>query len=353
MRKVLFILSIALIALWGCSQAPQKGGETATKPATADQFQGLADMAKSTFGVLPAVAENPNNPITPEKVLLGQTLYFDKRLSKKENIACNSCHELNAYGVDNSPTSPGDDGVFGDRNSPTTLNAAFHFAQFWDGRAKDVEEQAGGPILNPIEMGMPDREFVITKISKIDGYKKMFEAAYPGEKNLFTYENVQKSIAAFERKLVTPSKLDAYINGDDKALTDQEKKGLQTFMGAGCTACHSGVVLGGTMFQKFGLMSNYWDLTRSKKVDDGRFKVTKNDADKYIFKVPSLRNIEKTSPYFHDGSVASLDEAVKIIAKTQLNKDLSGQEINEIITFLKTLTGTVPPELAEMPEMPK
>jgi cytochrome c peroxidase len=350
MKRVFLFLPVLAIIIWGCSQSPQKGTDKAS--ADAAKFAGLLDRAKSTFNPLPVTADNPDNPITPEKVLLGQTLYFENRMSKEGNISCNSCHNLDTYGVDNQPTSPGDGGIRGDRNSPTVLNAAFHFTQFWDGRAKDVEEQAGGPILNPIEMSMPDQEFVIKRLGEIKGYQELFAKAFPGEKQPINYGNIQKSIAVFERELITPSRFDEYLSGNDNALTDQEKQGLQTFMDVGCTACHAGTVLGGTMYQKFGLAGNYWDFTKSRKVDNGRFLVTKNEADKFLFKVPSLRNIEKTHPFFHDGSIADLNEAVKIIAKLQLNKDLTDQEVQDIVTFLKTLTGTVPAELAKAPEMP-
>lgn len=342
--KIITPLILLAIGLWACNQAPQK--------QTADQFPGLLEKAKATFSPLADVVENPENPITKEKILLGQTLYFDKRLSKDETMSCNTCHNLETFGVDNEPTSGGVGGQKGDRNSPTVLNAAFHFTQFWDGRAKDVEEQAGGPILNPIEMAMPDQEAVINRLASIKGYQELFAAAFPGEEQPVNYRNLEKAIGAFERKLITPSRFDEYLMGYEAALTSEEKKGLQTFMDVGCTACHSGPVLGGQMYQKFGLAGTYWDFTKSAKVDNGRFLVTNNESDKFLFKVPSLRNIEKTHPFFHDGSVTDLGEAVKIIAKLQLNKDLTDQEVQEIVTFLKTLTGTVPAELAKPPEMP-
>ena len=345
---VLTVLALAILA--ACAPKSQK---EQTKTDTAAAFdQQLYESAKSIFGALPKLAENPDNPITPEKVALGQALYFDTRLSNKENISCNSCHNLNTYGVDNLPTSPGDEGEFGGRNSPTVLNAAFHFAQFWDGRAKDVEEQAGGPILNPIEMAMPDQKVVIERLSKVDGYKKMFAAAFPGVNMPINYENIQKAIAAFERELITPSRFDDYINGKQDALTAQELSGMKKFMDMGCTACHNGTIFGGNMYQKFGLMGNYWDFTHSAKVDDGRFLVTKNEADKFLFKVPGLRNIEKTHPYFHDGSVKDLGEAVKIMAKTQLSQELSEEDVQDILSFFKSLTGTLPPELTVAPQMP-
>jgi len=348
MKKLTYLLVILALAIVSCNQPTQQSADK----ASAEKFTGLLDQAKSTFNPLPPSSDNPENPITAEKVKLGQILYFDKRLSKDESVSCNSCHDLNTYGVDNQPTSAGVGGQTGDRNSPTVLNAAFHFTQFWDGRAKDVEEQAGGPILNPIEMAMPDQEAVINRLKGIKGYQELFAAAFPGQEQPITYENLSKAIAVFERKLITPSRFDQYLTGYDEALTAEEKKGLQTFMDVGCTACHSGTVLGGTMFQKFGLAGNYWDFTKSARVDNGRFLVTKNEDDKMLFKVPSLRNIEKTHPFFHDGSVDNLEEAVRIIAKLQLDKDLTDQEVAEIVAFLKTLTGTVPADLAIAPPMP-
>lgn len=343
MKKISFILFLVAVGLWACNQAPQK---------PSDPYAGLLEKAKILFSPLSQVVDNPENPVTPEKITLGKALYFDTRLSKEGHISCNSCHNLATYGVDNEPTSPGDGGERGGRNSPTVLNAAYHFTQFWDGRAKDVEEQAGGPIMNPIEMSMPDQEFVIKRLQGIKGYQDLFKKAFPDEQQPITYGNIQKSIAAFERKLITPSRFDEYLEGNENALNAEEKKGLQTFMDVGCTACHSGKVLGGQMYQKFGLAGNYWDFTHSSKVDNGRFLVTNNESDKFLFKVPSLRNIEKTHPFFHDGSVTDLSEAVKIIAKLQLSKDLTDQEVSEIVTFLKTLTGTVPADLARAPEMP-
>ena len=293
---------------------------------------------------LPQVAENKDNPITPEKVALGKTLYYDKRLSKDENISCNSCHDLKAFGVDNLATSPGDEGETGDRNSPTVLNAALHFVQFWDGRSKDVEEQAGGPILNPVEMAIPNEEFLIDRLSGIEEYQKLYAEAFPGEDNPLTYQNTQKAIAAFERTLLTPSSFDEYLNGKITALNDQQRKGLAVFMDQGCITCHMGVLLGGNMFHKFGIYDDYWKYTKSETVDEGLAVVSGDSTQKFMFKVPSLRNVEKTFPYYHDGSVKDLNEAIRIMAVTQLNKDLTDEQIADIGAFLNSLTGKVPDE---------
>ena len=337
MKKIfIFILGLSLFV--SC-----KEGTKETRKEESKETVSILSQAQKHFAVLPEVAENPKNPVTPEKVALGKSLYFDKILSKNRTESCNTCHNLNTYGVDNLPVSPGDKkGTFGNRNSPTTLNAAFHIAQFWDGREPDVEAQAGGPVLNPVEMGMSSEKEVVDRLSKVDKYREMFAKAFPKDKNPISYDNMKKAIGAFERKLVTPSRFDKFLAGDENALNDAEKAGLKVFIDKGCVTCHSGVVVGGNSFQKFGIFANYWDLTKSKKIDNGRFDVTKNEADKYVFKVPSLRNITKTYPYFHDGSVQDLKDAVKIMGKAELNVNLSDEEVASIITFLESLTGEVP-----------
>jgi cytochrome c peroxidase len=312
-----------------------------------DAYPELQNQSLKFFGALPKVAENPENPVTDEKVALGKKLYFDNILSKDNKQSCNTCHNVDTYGVDNNSFSVGNDGGLGGRNSPSTFNAALHIAQFWDGREPDVEAQAGGPVLNPVEMAMPNEKAVVDRLKKVDEYQTLFASAFPDDKNPITFDNLKKAIGAYERKLITPSKFDDYLAGDVSALSDDEKEGLNTFINVGCTSCHNGAILGGTMFQKFGTFGDYWELTKSEKIDNGKFDVSRNEADKYVFKVPSLRNVEKTYPYFHDGSVANLGEAVKIMAKLQLNKDLTDKEVNSIVTFLKTLTADIPVELKQ------
>lgn len=263
---------------------------------------------------------------------LGKKLYLDPRLSVNDRIACNSCHQLDNFGVDSQPTSPGHEGKRGGRNSPTTMNAALHIAQFWDGRAKDVEEQALGPILNPIEMGMPSEAAVVDKLKKIDEYKSMFAEAFKDEKDPFQYKNVGKAIGAFERTLLTPSRFDDFLKGDEKALNDTEKRGLQKFVQMGCATCHNGVAIGGNSYRKIGLVEPY------ETADVGRFAVTGIETDKKVFKVPSLRNITKTGPYFHDGSVATLDEAIREMAEHQLGQQVGAGFVNDVKAFLGSLT---------------
>lgn len=270
------------------------------------------------------------------KVDLGKKLYLDPVLSTNQDISCNSCHKLDGYGVDSKSVSDGTNNQKGDRNSPTSFNAFLHISQFWDGRAKDVEEQALGPILNPVEMAMASDAHVIDRLKKNPEYVMMFSSAFKGEKDPINYPNLGKAIGAFERTLLTPSRFDKYLEGDDGALSEIEKKGMVTFVQTGCTTCHNGVAVGGGMYQKLGLVVAY------PTSDVGRFKVTNVESDRSVFKVPSLRNIEKTSPYFHDGSIKTLPEAVKLMGKHQLGRDLSDANISSIVSFLNSLTGDIP-----------
>jgi len=321
------------------------------RPTAQDQLTLKADsvmvLAKNVFQPLPAEAINPDNPLNAEKVALGKALYFEKQLSMNNTQSCNTCHNLNTFGVDNKPTSPGDNGEPGVRNSPTTLNSALHFVQFWDGRMKDVEEQAGGPVMNPAEMNMPTEDEVMARLSKDGRYKTEFVAAFPKDKDPMTFENMRKAIGAFERTLLTPSRFDKFLQGDNQALTEQELKGLGTFMNTGCTACHVGALVGGSMFQKYPLFGTHLELTGSTVDDPGRMQATMNEADKYMFKVPSLRNIAETWPYLHDGSVKELDKTVKLMAKAELNRELTDDQTNDIVVFLKALTGEVPASAKE------
>lgn len=344
--KHILIYALFLLSFLSCKN--DKKTKEYEPVTTVNKYAELDKQARQLFGTLDTVADNPNNPITEEKIALGKALYFDKRLSKDNTQSCNTCHNLSTYGVDNKPLSPGNNGGLGTRNSPTTLNAALHMAQFWDGREPDVEAQAGGPITNPVEMEMHDEKAVVRKLSKIEDYQQLFAKAFSKDKKPITYANLKKSIGVFERTLITPSRFDKYIAGDDNALSNPQKKGLQTFINSGCVTCHSGKLLGGQMYQKFGLFGNYWEHTGSKTVDEGRYDVTKSEVDKYMFKVPSLRNVEKTYPYFHDGSVEKLGDAVKIMAKLQSNKDLTESEIVQIVVFLNALTGEVPHDLQEL-----
>ena len=308
---------------------------TEISPLSAEDEQALKEQATSLFG---SVSSLPADKSSAEMIALGKALYFDTRLSKDQTISCASCHKLDAYGVDNLPFSPGDTKELGGRNSPSSYYSSLHTMQFWDGRAKDVEEQAGGPILNPVEHNVPNKAFLEKRLREVAEYKTMFAKAFPNSAQPITFDNVTKAIGAFERQLNPPSRFDKWLDGDKNAMTVDEKLGLKAFIETGCITCHSGVAFGGGMFQRFGLMGDYWEHTKSKNIDFGRFDVTKKEDDKYYFKVPSLRNVAMTYPYFHDGSVEDLHDAVRIMAKLQNGKDLGDGQISEIVTFLQALT---------------
>ncbi len=346
-----------LLAISGCKKdeapappphkaEPVKEAVKAPPPPAGDAT--LA-KAKGLFKPLPARFESPKNPITPEKVTLGRQLYFEKRLSKNHDVSCNSCHDLATFGVDNKPTSEGHRKQLGERNSPTVYNAGGHFVQFWDGRAADVEEQAKGPVLNPVEMAMKDEASVVAVLKSIPGYEPLFKAAFPGDADAITYDNMAKAIGAFERTLVTPSRFDKYLGGDEAALSAEEKQGIEDFLAAGCTACHMGEHLGAAMYQKWGLVKPVPDLK-----DVGRSAISKNEGEKFFFKVPTLRNVEKTAPYLHDGSEPSLEGAIAKMGEFQLGRTLTEAQVASIALFMKALTGELPPaeHLAEPPALP-
>jgi cytochrome c peroxidase len=335
------VISVALLA--ACSSQPAPAPAASAPPAPAVDKAQLA-----MFAPLPTSMPAASGAASADLVMLGRMLYYEPRLSKSQTISCNSCHDLATYGVDNQPTSDGHKGQKGDRNSPTVLNAAAHFTQFWDGRAADVEAQAKGPVLNPVEMAMPSEARVIAVLKSMPEYVELFKKAFPNDKQPVTYDNMAKAIGAFERNLMTPARWDALLSGDQSALTPEELVGLKTFLDTGCQACHNGALLGGTSYQKLGAAKSFPGLS-----DPGRFKVTKAEADRGSFKVPSLRNIEKTGPYFHDGKEASLDKAVRDMAEYQLGKELTDAQTQQIITFLKVLTGKIDPEYIKKPELPK
>lgn len=285
-----------------------------------------------------SISSLPKQEFPEEKIELGEKLFMDPRLSKDGNISCNSCHNLNTYGVDNLPLSPGDTDEFGARNSPTVFYAHLHGMQFWDGRAKDVEEQAGGPILNPVEHNIPSEEFLEERIRGIEEYQKMFAKVYPDSAQPITFETITKAIGAFERQLTPLSRFDKWLDGDNEALNTQEKKGLTAFIDNQCITCHNGPAFGGNMLQKFGVNGDYWELTKSEIIDHGLFDLTQEERDRYKFKTPGLRNVEMTYPYFHDGSVEKLEDAVRIMGQLQINEELTDQEVKDITAFLKSLT---------------
>ncbi|CAA0142452.1 Cytochrome c peroxidase precursor [Tenacibaculum maritimum] len=339
------LLLIFTFSLFNCSKEAAVVKEVVVEEPdeSDDEYEGLIREAKKYFdNPLPANAEIDANKLTNEKVALGKKLFLDVRLSKNNTISCASCHDLNKFGTDNLATSLGVAGRKGTRNSPTVFNAALHFTQFWDGRVGTVEEQAGMPILNHIEMAMDDEQSVVEKIQGIVEYKTFFKNAFPEEIEPVNFENITSAIAAFERTLLSPSRFDEFLKGDAKALTGKEKKGMFLFMTNRCVSCHDGPLVGGNKFRSFGSEENpYWVKTGSKNIDNGRYELTGEAVDRYVFKVPSLRNVTKTFPYFHDGSVADIEEAIRIMGEVQLNIDLEDDDIQAIKAFLNSLTGEV------------
>ena len=315
--------------------------------------QELLKRAQGIFKPLPSAEEMQKlRPFTEEQVKLGHQLWYEPRLSKGNTVSCNSCHNLATAGVDNLPTSQGHKGQFGGRNSPTALNAALLGMQFWDGRAADVEEQAGGPLVNPVEMANDSQEAAAAKIAKIPEYQELFKTAFP-EDGAVSFKNITTALGAFERTLLTPTRWDEYLKGNVSALSEQERKGVRAFMDNGCIACHSSVNLGGNSFQKFGLVKGpYWKFIEDPKRDKGRADVTKKTEDEFFFRVPGLRNVAKTYPYFHNGSVWELDKAVNIMGMAQLGKELSKEDTDNIVAFLNTLSGSVSEWARTMPELP-
>jgi cytochrome c peroxidase len=365
--RELVLCCTAVVAVWGCakgaadsSPSPASTGtpENAAAPAAAaansaptmanvDQSKGFNPRLLRRFTPVRKRIESEAHPASEAQIALGRQLYYDKRISANQNLACESCHRLEAYGVDGEATSEGGAGARGSRNSPTVYHSAGYFAQFWDGRAADVEEQAKGPILNPIEMGMPSAEAVESRLKGIPGYAAEFAKAFPDDKKPLNYDNVGRAIGAFERGLTTHSRWDDYLEGNNAALTADEVEGLKVFTNVGCMVCHTGEFLGGNSYQRVGAVEPW-----PNQADQGRAAVTKSAADRMMFKVPTLRNVEKTAPYFHDGSAKTLDEAVRMMGKHQLGLDLADTEVASIVKWLDSLTGQLPTAYIAPPELP-
>ncbi len=312
-------------------------------------FEALPDM--------PPIPES--NKMSVDKIELGKQLFFDPRLSVDGTVSCNSCHNVMASGTDNRPVSVGVMGKKGGRSAPTVWNSAFLTSQFWDGRAATLEDQAKGPILNPIEMGMPNEKAVVNRINGIPGYVTQFKTVFGGKKPV-SYNNIAKAIAAFERTLITTSSpFDRYVKGDKSALNQKEKNGMKLVEKLGCTSCHTGANFSGPMtlpmgqgfFQKFPTFpGSEYDKKYDLVADLGLYTVTKKNEDKNMWRVPTWRNVALTAPYFHNGSVKTLNEAVRVMGKTQLNKNLKDDEVKSIVAFLNSLSGTFPK--ITMPRLP-
>ncbi|WP_437951452.1 cytochrome c peroxidase [Sorangium sp. So ce296] len=326
----------------GTAAAP---GATAAAPA--EPSVQIDPERLASFNPLPAVVTSSNNPLTDEKIHLGRMLFYDARLSKNHDLSCNSCHPLDRYGADGTKVSIGHAHQSGRRNTPSVYNSAGFFSLMWDGRFDSVEDQANGPMMNPSEMAMTPVRLEAT-LRSIPDYVKAFGRAFPNDPWPVTVGNTAKAIGAFERKLFTRGRWDQFLEGERDALTNAEKEGFNTFVEVGCVTCHFGPHVGATMFQKLGLVRSWPDT-----MDRGVFEITKKQADFMVFRVPTLRNVAATAPYFHDGSISSLEEAVRLMGKHQLGKDLVESQVHQIVVWLKSLTGELPKEYIAKPALPE
>ena len=314
--------------------------------------EALLKQAQAIFKPLGHDMGTAQYPITPERVALGRLLFFDPRISLDGSVSCSRCHQPALYGTDALAKPLGAKDRKNPRNAPTVLNAALQFVAHWRGDRVNVEDQATKALVGPPSFGEPNFQAAMDKIKAIPNYGEMFRKAFPDDKDPVTPENWGRAIGAYERTLVTPSAFDTYLAGDTQALNATARAGLSKFIDTGCTACHNGMDVGGATYQKFGVVEDYWKETHSQVIDKGRFDVTKNPGDMYVFKVPSLRNVAMTPPYFHDGSVATLGEAVHVMGKVQLGRDLSKQDVDAIVAFLDSLTGRLPKQFETAPELP-
>ena len=337
----------ALLALGACDDESEASTETETpageETAPAEE-RPLREVVGTTFEAIP---EDATASIDRDKMLLGRRLYHDPALSGDGSISCATCHMLSHGGAEPRRSSTGIRGQIGPINSPTVLNSVYNFRQFWDGRAADLAEQAAGPVSNPIEMG-GDWPVILERLQEDDEYPAAFTAAY-GEEGI-TQENVIDAIVQYESYLVTPAPFDRWLRGDDDALTEQQQRGLRAFMTTGCQACHSGRNLGGASYQKLGAVHDYFERRggRMTEADHGRFNVTQEEGDRHMFKVPTLRNVALTAPYFHDGHEANLAGAVRTMAYVQLGQELTDAQVADIVAFLGALSGEIPAD-AYMP----
>jgi len=318
--------------------------------AFADGDDALIMRASQILGPLPATMPSEQNPITPEKVKLGKMLFYEPRISADGTVSCAKCHPIALYAADGLRKSVGHNCKENPRNDPTVFNAASQISEHWIGNRTSVEDQAKQAVIGPPAFGMPSYESVEKVLRAY--YETLFKAAFPSDKEPVTVDNFARAIGAFERTLITPAPFDAFLKGTKDAMTSQQKKGLETFMDQGCEGCHFSPYAGGQMYQKFGMLGHYEKYTKSEKLDEGRYAVTKNDGDKYVFKVPVLRNVAMTPPYFHDGSVDKLADAVWIMGKLQLGKDLPKEQVRDIAAFLHALTGEIPEEARTIPVLP-
>ena len=323
-----------------------------TLPAASADDMALLKQAQGIFKPLPNAVGTPDLPSTGPRVQLGRKLFFDPRLNIDGNMSCSSCHQPAFYGTDALPRSIGVKQRPHPRYAPTVLNTGALNIVHWRGDRDSLEDQAAKATTSPITSGQPDETAVIDRLSRVAGYAPLFETAFPNEPQPMTLQNVAKAISAYERTLLTPSPFDAYLAGNQEALSPAARAGLAKFINTGCVACHNGVGIGGGMYQKFGVVEDYWKATGSEPVDKGRAEVTNDPADLYVFRVASLRNVAMTAPYFHDGSVANLPVAAKVMARVQLGVTLNDADMHDIVAFLESLTGELPTNFATVPALP-
>lgn len=316
-----------------------------------DDDADLLKTARGLFPTLPKNAAKADRPITPERVRLGRMLFFDTRLSVDGTVSCSRCHLPAFYGTDALPKSIAANNLRAPRNAPTVFYAALHASQHWDGRFVDVEDQVVHALPGPA-FGNRDVSSVESRLGAIPGYLGAFREAFPGDEKPLTVKNAAMAIGAFERTLIAPSRFDKYLAGEADALSVAERKGLKLFIETGCVDCHKGPGVGGTGFRKFGVYSDYRKATGTDNPDKGRFDVTKEHSDTDKFKVPGLRDVASTPPYFHDGSVESLPSAVRIMAKIQLDADVEIADVDAIVAFLGSLTGPLPADFDRVPPLP-
>jgi cytochrome c peroxidase len=333
------LLPLAALALVGSALAA--GGD-----------EELIGKAKQIFGPLPSSMPSEQNPITPAKVRLGKVLFFELRISSDGTVSCAKCHPISLYAADGLKKALGNHCKENPRNSPTIFNAASQISEHWIGNRTSVEDQAKQALVGPPAFGMPSYESVERILKGMKGYRALFQEAFPGEKDPVTVENLAKAVGAFERTLMTPAPFDDFMRGNAGALTDPQKRGLNAFLDAGCITCHFSPYVGGQVYQKFGVFEPYAKYTESKPIDEGRFAVTRSEADRFFFKVPVLRNVAMTRPYFHDGSVDQLERAVWIMAKIQLGRELEKRQSSDIVAFLAALTGRIPEDALLAPISP-
>lgn len=347
------MLAVVVLAVAACAQTapaePDLGAAPASPAAPAAPPDGSGGINPRLLRRFKPLAPLPPVATASEQaqVDLGRMLFFDPRLSRDRDVSCNSCHRLDRFGVDHAPLSTGEGGARGRRNAPSVYHAGGNFTAFWDGRAPDVEHQATEPMLNPTEMALKDPPTIVARLAAIPGYVAAFEAAFPARGKPITLEHVGVALGAFERRLVTPSRWDRFLAGDHAALTADELAGLKLFTDSGCITCHTGELVGGSMFQKAGAMKPW-----PNQADQGRYEVTRSAADRMLFKVPSLRNVTETAPYFHDASAATLDQAVRMMADRQLDTPLDPAEVRLIVAWLGALTGELPAAYIEAPALP-